>query len=512
MPSQKNLFTNLLRLQKKLSTTPLKKLPPNAPPPGRIYHLLGYLMRHGIGTDKDLKQSLIFTEKAAKQYGSVEAMYALARFGNVAERRQWLEQAALAGHDMALLKLGEQQHEDALIEDAMTSLIRCARRTPNMNIRGRALYLLGNLFLERDEEFDSSDPFAQDLDEIDMDQDDEIQHIEQQVKSQQQEQKRKQHFDPKMAVKLFKEAIKMGNLDALCVLGDCYLQGLGLDASNAKNAFRLYLAAAEKGHGLGQYHTYRCLMEGIGTQSSEERAIEWLKKASDNGVVPAQCELASCYMEGEAGIEKNPEKAFNLFKQAAEANDADAQINLAFCYHLGLGCEKDETKASEWFHMAAMHGLPAAQFQVGYRYQIGRGCEKDASQAFQWYRKAADRGFVDAINEVGRCYEFALGCNNSPFKAFTYYNNAANQGHQVAMVNLAKCYIKGIGVSPNLAKALEICEQGAKNFEPAEKLKQHLKLLLRFEKSNNRIMKKRLMQAVRQMRKRKSEAQSSESS
>ena len=72
--------------------------------------------------------------------------------------------------------------------------------------------------------------------------------------------------------------------------------------------------------------------------------------------------LAICYYNG-TGVEKDEQKAVEWYKKAAEQGYASAQFNLAVCYENGTGVEKDEQEAVEWYKKAAEQGYASAQFK-----------------------------------------------------------------------------------------------------------------------------------------------------
>ena len=77
--------------------------------------------------------------------------------------------------------------------------------------------------------------------------------------------------------------------------------------------------------------------------AEEASAEELLKTASD------------------AYKEQDYEKAMEWFRRAAEQGNAAAHYNLACCYYNGQGVQKDHGKAVEWLQKAARQGDKDAQ-------------------------------------------------------------------------------------------------------------------------------------------------------
>lgn len=90
-------------------------------------------------------------------------------------------------------------------------------------------------------------------------------------------------------------------------------------------------------------------------------------------------------------------------KQHASEGQALAEAKLASAYLLGRdGLEKNEMKAAEWMEKAAKQGLVDAQVVMGALYDRGMGVPNDRDKATQWYEKAAAKGHTTSIAILGR--------------------------------------------------------------------------------------------------------------
>lgn len=90
-------------------------------------------------------------------------------------------------------------------------------------------------------------------------------------------------------------------------------------------------------------------------------------------------------------------------KQHAAAGQPLAEAKLASAYLLGRdGLEKDESKAAEWMEKAAKQGLIDAQVVMGAFYDRGMGVANDREKATYWYEKAAAQGHTTSIAILGR--------------------------------------------------------------------------------------------------------------
>lgn len=90
-------------------------------------------------------------------------------------------------------------------------------------------------------------------------------------------------------------------------------------------------------------------------------------------------------------------------KHLAEQGDAQAQAKLASLYLLGRdGFEKDEKMAAEWMEKAANQGLVDAQVVMAAMYDKGMGVIGDRDKATQWYEKAAAKGHGTSLAILGK--------------------------------------------------------------------------------------------------------------
>lgn len=86
----------------------------------------------------------------------------------------------------------------------------------------------------------------------------------------------------KMAFTAFGKASVLGNVDAKCELGICYLDGLGAEQDEIE-AFELFNDAASFEHAVAQFMLGSCYENGRGTEKNEEKAISWYEKSARQG-------------------------------------------------------------------------------------------------------------------------------------------------------------------------------------------------------------------------------------
>ncbi len=222
-------------------------------------------------------------------------------------------------------------------------------------------------------------------------------------------------------------------------------------------AFRLLHKAAAKGFIAAQESLGIFLETGIGMeQPAPTDALEWHKKAAQQGSLDAATNIALMYADG-IGIPKDPAQAMIWFRQAAEGGDATAQYNLALIYGKGKGVPQDYKESLHWLTAAAdQNVLPAALDLAAFWLHPPDGTAADVGRAIHYYEKAADLGSVPAEAMLGNI--FANGALGKPDyeRAVTWYRKAAAQGQPDAQFGLALRYALGQGVPLDQQEALRL--------------------------------------------------------
>ena len=92
--------------------------------------------------------------------------------------------------------------------------------------------------------------------------------------------------------------------------------------------------------------------------------------------------------------------AVEWWRKAADQGHADAQHLIGLCYH-EKGTTIYRVSSVEWFRKAADQGHAGAQHSLGCAYYYGDGVPVDKASAVEWLRKAAERGDADAQDFIG---------------------------------------------------------------------------------------------------------------
>jgi TPR repeat protein len=150
--------------------------------------------------------------------------------------------------------------------------------------------------------------------------------------------------------------------------------GIGQDFANAQNAL------------------LRKELPSFIRNTDASRLAVW-KAAAEKGTPEAQWLHGHVLLYG-AHCEKAPEEALEWFRKAADQGNATAQFALGGCYQLGQS--QDYTEAMKWYRKSAEQGFVPAQTSLAGFYYEGRGVPTDHAEALKWYRKAAEGGDAQA--------------------------------------------------------------------------------------------------------------------
>ncbi len=112
---------------------------------------------------------------------------------------------------------------------------------------------------------------------------------------------------------------KSGNVDAQALLGEMYLDGIGVK-QDRDQAFFWISRAANQGDPKALYLLGFMYENGIKVDVNFERAAILYQKAANEGQIIAKYHLALMYREGR-GVKKDSKKALSLLEEIVEAKD-----------------------------------------------------------------------------------------------------------------------------------------------------------------------------------------------
>jgi len=188
------------------------------------------------------------------------------------------------------------------------------------------------------------------------------------------------------SVKWFRKAADQGHAQAQYNLGGCYANGEGV-AKDMAEAVKWLRKAANQGHAPAQtsletmrattavpaadvkaFEEFRAQVNqgipharykftsghyrGLGVEKDDIEALQWLRKAADQGNDSALELLVDIYFEGKAGAAKDQVEVVRLSRKGAEQGHLRFLNGLGLCYLNGYGVAKDQVEAYAYYSFA----------------------------------------------------------------------------------------------------------------------------------------------------------------
>ena len=131
------------------------------------------------------------------------------------------------------------------------------------------------------------------------------------------------------------------------------------------------------------------------------QAMQWFKKAGEQGYPSAQYNLGKLYYKGYLG-EVDYKKALKCFVDAASNSSDDANNMLGVMYEEGKGVAQNYNTAYEYYLIAANAGNVAAQYNIGCLIEQNKVThyKLEKTDAIRWFDLAAKQGDKDAEIEL----------------------------------------------------------------------------------------------------------------
>lgn len=147
-----------------------------------------------------------------------------------------------------------------------------------------------------------------------------------------------------------------------------------------------YEKAAEGGEAIAM-NNLGLILQDTGEPENVKRGYELIAQAAE--LCPndsAICfNLGKCYYD-DKGVAQDYAKAVEWYRKAAEQGNAAAQNNLGDCHYFGNGVAQDYAQAAEWYRKAADQGSLVAQENLGWCYVNGPEGFRDNETAVSWFR------------------------------------------------------------------------------------------------------------------------------
>lgn len=252
----------------------------------------------------------------------------------------------------------------------------------------------------------------------------------------------------------FDKASKLGHIDAIARLGDCYRRGLGVTAE-LEQGVKLIAQASRMGSGVGARLLGICYEYGYGVEKNIEKATELYILGAERGDHIGACNAGYMYDTG-TGIKADKQKAKELYLKACEGYVARAFNNYALLHK-----QEDPKVYAEYMEYGAELGYVNSYSSIGLAYFSGTGVETNNDKAFTWLEKSANAGQTNSMNTVAYFWGAGIGCEKDAKKSYEWYKKSADKGDSYGMFGLAICYDEARGVSYSAKKALEWYKKSA---------------------------------------------------
>lgn len=322
--------------------------------------------------------------------------------------------------------------------------------------------------------------------------------------------------EPNKALGMIREAANKGVVEAQYMM-------LGDDQWCKENANKGN-AVAQFGMGLRNdselsYEEY-WMLESAAVSSSENfgEAVEWYKKAAENGLDAAQWRLGEMYARG-LGVAQDINKAIELRTKAAEQGNTMFQFMMSVMYATGgfadyatysypdgevynVEIPLDVEKADKWLRRVnhkqlnktekdRLEGNGLLSFTIN---QLSDGFMKQSKydKVIYWYQRQAEMGYRDAFCKLGEMYLEGEIVNKDNQKARDLFEKAIlddehyGDGYSGYLRDRAKAFLgviyrDGLGVESNQMKAKAFLAESADKNDA----KGMYELAILFEKEGN---------------------------
>ena len=173
-----------------------------------------------------------------------------------------------------------------------------------------------------------------------------------------------------------------------------------IEALDAPRKVEEYQKAAKLGDVNGMYMLGECYNLGRGVDRDLNESVKWFRAAAMQGHIGAMDGLGRCYEYGE-GVDADEELSAAWYFRAAKAGLPWGQFHYANVLENGKGAIEDEELAVAWYLKAAKQGLADAQWRLGCRIVNGRGTEKDEELGESWTERAKVNGYEPPRSSSG---------------------------------------------------------------------------------------------------------------
>ena len=260
------------------------------------------------------------------------------------------------------------------------------------------------------------------------------------------------------------EKTDMENAEIQFYMGFCREHGYGIEKDYGE-AVDWYKKAAEQGHAKAMRNLGKMYDDGVLAHRDVVEAVKWYVDAAVKGDKIAKGALGKLAADEDTApfVSLYAKTAFDneewkrgiVAALSTDMSNCTLQMWLAYCYSKGNGVEKNEDEAFKWCRKAAEGGNFWSMNKLGLMYEFGEGTEKDLEEAFKWYKASAEKGDSAGQYHLGDMYEHGKGTAKNAKLAVEWYAKAAKQGSKDAQKALERIEAAAAAAKDDPIKALD---------------------------------------------------------
>lgn len=263
-----------------------------------------------------------------------------------------------------------------------------------------------------------------------------------------------------------KNGASLGNPDAMCCVGMCYLEGYGVKQDEEK-AFSFFENADKNGSFIAKRFIAHCYRRGNVVSIDYRKALNLYYEAANAGDAVAWRCIGNCYKNG-IGIKKSLRKAINCYSFAYKLGDKKSANMIANYYAEQPGKKRFTTEAIHWYElsnntyqMAIYHISKYAKnkdFELSFQYFFDIYYDPD------FFGKDFGKEWAErlAYEKIGDVFYDGIYARKDFIEAIKWYRKAASLGAKNLFFTIAECYLKGgHGLKKNIDLAKEYLTQAA---------------------------------------------------
>ena len=211
-----------------------------------------------------------------------------------------------------------------------------------------------------------------------------------------------------------------------------------------EEATALYQKAADNNDAYGMWRLSKAYGNGDGIEFSQEKAVEWLKKAADNGCEEALADMAHAHLYGLYNLPIDTLKGVELIKQLLQTSNNPYALSRCAMIHV-YGCgkyfEKDNNEAYKVLQKVADKEDPMYNQMMGLIYLVGTSSiDVDAEKAIDYFKKAYELGNGTSAYRIGALYGEGKLLPKDYKKAIEWFNKGIEKNSTVSMIGLSWIY------------------------------------------------------------------------